>query len=83
MRGIQDALNYIEDNITDKLEIQDIAAQAYISAFHFQRIFSVLCGMTVGEYIRCRRLTLAAQELSCPDPADTYSEIWIPIKRAE
>lgn len=65
--GIQDALNYIEDNITDKLEIQDIAAQAYISAFHFQRIFSVLCGMTVGEYIRSRRLTLAAQELSCTD----------------
>ena len=45
----------------------DIAARAYVSAFHFQRIFSVLCGMTVGEYIRSRRLSLAAQELSSSD----------------
>lgn len=62
--GIQSSIRYIEENITEPLEIRDIAAQAYVSAFHFQRIFSVLCGMTVGEYIRARRLTLAAQELS-------------------
>ena len=65
--GIQNAIRYIEDNITEPLEITDIAAKAYVSAFHFQRIFSVLCGMTVGEYIRSRRLSLAAQELSCSD----------------
>lgn len=65
--GIQNALQYIEDNITEPLEMEDIAAKAYVSAFHFQRIFSVLCGVTVGEYIRCRRLSLAAQELSCSD----------------
>lgn len=65
--GIQNAIRYIEVNITEPLEIRDIAAQAYVSAFHFQRIFGVLCGMTVGEYIRARRLTLAAQELSRGD----------------
>lgn len=62
--GIQSAIRYIEDNLTEPLEMADIAAKAYVSAFHFQRIFSALCGMTVGEYIRSRRLTLAAQELS-------------------
>ncbi len=62
--GIQNAIEYIEDHLTEDLEIADIAAKAYVSPFHFQRIFSVLCGFTVGEYIRCRRLTLAAQELS-------------------
>lgn len=62
--GIQSAVQYIEDNLTDELNIEDIAAKAYVSSFHFQRIFSVLCGFTVGEYIRSRRLTLAAQELS-------------------
>lgn len=62
--GIQNAINYIEDNLTMDLDIKDIAACSYVSAFHFQRIFSVLCGITVGEYIRNRRLTLAAQELS-------------------
>ncbi len=62
--GIQNAIGYIEENITGDLKIEDIAACSYVSAFHFQRIFTVLCGVTVGEYIRSRRLTLAAQELS-------------------
>ncbi len=65
--GIRNALEYIEDNITGELDIEAIAARAYVSPFHFQRIFSVLCGFTVGEYIRLRRLTLAAQELSGSD----------------
>lgn len=62
--GLQDAIQYIEENLTEELQIADIAARAYVSAFHFQKIFSVLCGFTVGEYIRMRRLTCAAQELS-------------------
>lgn len=65
--GIQSAIQYIEDNLTEELDIADIAAKAYVSPFYFQKIFSVLCGMTVGEYIRCRRLALAAEELSKAD----------------
>ena len=65
--GIQSAIAYIEENITQDMDIADIAARAYVSAFHFQRIFSILCGFTVGEYIRSRRLSLAAQELSATD----------------
>ena len=65
--GIQSAISYIEDNITERLAISDIAAKAYVSEYHFQRIFRILCGFTVGEYIRNRRLTIAAQELSSTD----------------
>lgn len=65
--GIQSAIAYIEDNLTEELKIENIAAKAYVSPFHFQRVFGVLCGFTVGEYIRNRRLTLAAQELSRSD----------------
>ena len=65
--GIQNAIQYIEDNLTEELDISDIAAKAYISPFYFQKIFGVLCGFTVGEYIRNRRLTLAAEELSSSD----------------
>lgn len=65
--GIQAAIAYIEDNLTEEVKIEDIAAKAYVSPFHFQRIFNVLCGFTVGEYIRNRRLSLAAQELTCND----------------
>lgn len=65
--GIHNAIGYIEDNLTSELCIEDIAAKAYVSPFYFQKIFSVLCGFTTGEYIRNRRLTLAAQELSLSD----------------
>ncbi|MDD3334360.1 MAG: AraC family transcriptional regulator [Eubacteriales bacterium] len=65
--GIQNALEYIEEHLLEELDVRDVAAQAYVSAFHFQRVFSVLCGFTVGEYIRNRRLSLAAQELSATD----------------
>ncbi|HEY8500962.1 MAG TPA: AraC family transcriptional regulator, partial [Clostridia bacterium] len=67
IEGIQNAIEYIENNLTEELKIEDIAEKAYVSAFHFQRIFSILCGFTVGEYIRNRRLSLAAQELSKAD----------------
>lgn len=74
--GIQNAIAYMEKNLTEELNISDIAARAYVSEFHFQRIFSVLCGFTVGEYIRNRRLTLAAQELS----ADNAKVIDVALK---
>lgn len=61
--GIQAAIDYIEENLTGELDVHQIAARAYVSAFHFQRIFSSLCGVSLGEYIRRRRLTQAAQEL--------------------
>ena len=61
--GIQAALDYVEANLTEDIDVHDVAARAYVSAFHFQRIFSSLCGVPLGEYIRRRRLTQAAQEL--------------------
>lgn len=62
---LRDALAYIEANLTEDLRVEAIAAKAHVSPFYFQRIFSALCGVTLGEYIRLRRLTLAGEELSC------------------
>jgi AraC family transcriptional regulator len=67
IEGIQNAIEYIEDNLTEELNIQDIAEKACVSAFYFQRIFNILCGFSVGEYIRNRRLSIAAEELSKAD----------------
>ncbi len=67
INGIQNAIQYIENNLMDELDIADISARAYVSPFYFQKIFNILCGYTVGEYIRNRRLTLAAEELSKAD----------------
>ena len=65
--GIQNALIFIEANLTGDLEVRDIAKKAYLSPFYFQRIFGAMCGISVGEYIRSRRLTLAGEELAGSD----------------
>ncbi len=62
--GIQRAIDYIEEHITEELDYESIARASFSSAAHFQRTFSVLCGFTLGEYIRCRRLSLAGAELA-------------------
>lgn len=61
------AIGYIEDDITKELTIEDIAKQAMVSPFHFQKGFAMLCGLTVGEYVKKRRLTLADSELVSAD----------------
>ena len=62
--GIKNALDYIEEHITEKLDYAQIARQAALSNYHFQRVFGVLCGITLGEYIRNRRLALAGEALA-------------------
>ena len=57
--GLQKAIDYIENNLTDAIDYEKVAAQSYSSSYHFQRVFSILCGFTIGEYIRNRRLSLA------------------------
>ncbi len=62
--GLQAALDYIETNLEADITPEMVAQKAYVSPFHFQRLFHALCGVPLGEYIRCRRLTLAGQALS-------------------
>ena len=67
IEGFQRSLDLIESRLTEPLGIEEIAAAAALSPFYYQRIFGALCGMTVGEYVRARRMTLAAQQLACSD----------------
>ena len=62
--GIQKAIDYIEENITEEIDYEKVAAESFSSSYHFQRVFSILCGYTLGEYIRLRRLSLAGAELA-------------------
>lgn len=62
--GIQNAINYIEDHITETIDYEELGRVSFSSPFHFQRVFSILCGYTVGEYVRYRRLSLAGMELA-------------------
>lgn len=64
IQGIQRAIDYVETNITEDIDFEEVARQAYSSPFHFQRVFGILCGFSLGDYIRMRRLSLAGEELS-------------------
>ncbi|MCO0597120.1 AraC family transcriptional regulator [Peribacillus butanolivorans] len=64
VESIQKAINYMEEHLLEDLTIESISRQANASAFHFQRTFTILTDISVGEYVRRRRLTLAAQEIS-------------------
>ncbi len=64
IEGIQRAIDYVEANITNEIDFEEAAKKAYSSSFHFQRVFGILCGMSLGDYIRMRRLSLAGEELS-------------------
>ena len=61
--GIQRALDYIEAHLTEEIDGSAVARLACSSPFHFQRMFHMLCGYPLGEYIRLRRLTAAANDL--------------------
>ena len=65
--GIQRALDYTEAHLTEEIDYEKAAKEACSSVFHFQRMFGMLCGYSLGEYIRMRRLTLAAEELMNTD----------------
>lgn len=62
--GLQRALDYVEENITEPIDYETVAKKAYSSSFHFQRVFSAICGFSLGDYIRFRRLSLAGSELA-------------------
>lgn len=64
LKGMNDALNYIEEKLTDTIDFKEVARLAFCSEYHFQRMFSFLAGISLSEYIRRRRLTIAAFELN-------------------
>lgn len=57
------AVRYIEEHLTDDITIFDAAKQAFLSPYHFLRIFQATTGQSLGEYIRKRKMTVAAQNL--------------------
>jgi AraC family transcriptional regulator len=64
LKNMNRALLYIEENLTHEIDFKEVARLAFCSEYHFKRMFSFLAGITLSEYIRRRRLTLAAFELT-------------------
>lgn len=63
IKSINNALEYIETNLTEEIDYSKLAQAACCSEYHFSRMFSSMAGITLSEYIRRRRLTEAAFEL--------------------
>lgn len=67
MNWIEDlnrAMGYIEENLTGEIDLAEVARQAACSQFHLQRMFPYMTGMTLSDYIRRRRMSLAALDLA-------------------
>lgn len=60
---IQDSISYIEENLQEKIGLEEIAGHACLSKFHFHRLFHSAVGSSPGDYVRKRRLSEAAREL--------------------
>ena len=63
LSNMNKAMAYIEEHLTEDIDYSEIAKVAYCSEYHFKRMFSFLSGVGLSEYIRRRRLTLAAFDL--------------------
>nr|WP_064094439.1 AraC family transcriptional regulator [Rossellomorea aquimaris] len=64
LNKLNECIQYIEDHLDDTIDLDHLARMSYHSKFHFQRLFHMVTGYTVADYIRKRRLTLAAQQLT-------------------
>lgn len=60
---VRRTIAYIEKNLENKITLDDLANNTYISKYHFHRIFHEATGMGIMEYIRQRRLECAAGQL--------------------
>ena len=63
MKRFFKSIEYIEQHLFDKISVHEIAAASFYSTYHFSRIFKALVGDTPKEYLRKRRLTVAATKL--------------------
>ena len=64
---LKKTIDYIEEHLLEDIDINKISKKVGISKFYLQRSFQILVGYSIGEYIRNRRLYLAARELSHSD----------------
>ena len=63
VEDIQKAINYIEENLLEDINAEGVSDKIHTSKDYFQKVFALVTGFTVSEYIRNRRLSLAGQEL--------------------
>ena len=61
--GLNETIRYIEDHLTEDIDYARLGQIACCSAYHYQRMFAYMAGVSLSEYIRRRRMSLAAVDL--------------------
>lgn len=64
LNDLNNAMDLIEEHLPGEVSLEEVARAAGCSAFHLQRMFPYLTGLTLADYLRRRRLSLAAMELA-------------------
>ena len=60
---LNEAITYIEEHLTEEIDYERLGKIACCSSYHFQRMFTYMAGVPLSEYIRRRRMSLAAVDL--------------------
>lgn len=63
LRMVREIVDWVEINLDENLNVKKIASDFQVSPWHFQRTFKSMVGSSLGEYIRGRRLSHAAEQL--------------------
>lgn len=63
IEALKRSIDFMEAHLLEEIKVEEVAAQVYLSPFYFQKGFKLITGYTIGEYVRNRRLYLAALEL--------------------
>jgi len=61
--NIEKVIEYIENNLSSKLDLEKISEEVHYSKYHLHRLFSDTIGMTIHDYVGRRQLTEAAKLL--------------------
>lgn len=64
---LNEAINYMEEHLTDEIDYEQLGRIACCSSYHFQRMFAYMAGVPLSEYIRRRKMSLAAVDLQGKD----------------
>ncbi len=60
---LNEAINYMEEHLTDAVDYEQLGRIAGCSSYHFQRMFTYMAGLPLSEYLRRRKMSLAAVDL--------------------
>lgn len=63
LSSLRAAIDYMEEHLLTDIGADEVADAVHISSFYFQKGFKMVTGYSIGEYIRNRRLYLAALDL--------------------